>query len=149
MSISIVLIIIIHTIFKDTFALTDSVDLRDNLPIKLIGFAIGVFGLTICRIAQTTMGKSWRVGIDEHAKPGLITNGIYKFMRNPTYTGLFLLCAGIWVVNPTFLYSYCILTFYIMIEFQVRCEEEHLESLYGNDYLGYCKKTKRYIPMIY
>ena len=103
----------------------------------------------ICRIAQLTIGKSWRVGIDENAKPGLITHGVYKYMRNPTYTGLYLLCISIWIINPTFLYSYWILAFFIMMEFQVRCEEEYLESQYGIEYLDYCKQTKRYLPMIY
>lgn len=149
MTISIVLIIIVHFFLKDNLGLTDYIDFLDNQFFKIIGFVIGILGLFICRIAQVTIGKSWRVGIDENAKPGLITNGIYKYMRNPTYTGLFALCFGIWIINPTFLYSYWILAFFIMMEFQVRCEEEYLENQYGKDYLDYCKRTKRYIPMIY
>lgn len=149
MTISIVLIIIIHAFFKDYFLATNYINCMDNPQIKILGFIIGLGGLLICRIAQITIGKSWRVGIDENAKPGLITHGIYKYMRNPTYTGLYLLCAGVWILNPTFLYSYWILAFYLMIEFQVRCEEEYLQTQYGNEYLDYCKQTKRYIPMIY
>jgi protein-S-isoprenylcysteine O-methyltransferase Ste14 len=149
MTISIILIILIHAFFRNNFITTNYIDLLDNQSIKLLGFFIGFLGLSICRIAQVTIGKSWRVGIDEKAKPGLITNGIYKYMRNPTYTGLYLLCTGVWFLNPTFLYSYWILAFFIMMEFQVRCEEEYLESTYGNDYLEYCNRTKRYIPMIY
>lgn len=149
MTISIILIILIHTFFKNSFITTNYIDLLDNQSIKLLGFFIGFLGLSICRIAQVTIGKSWRVGIDEKAKPGLITNGIYKYMRNPTYTGLYLLCTGVWFLNPTFLYSYWILAFFIMMEFQVRCEEEYLESTYGNDYIEYCNRTKRYIPIIY
>lgn len=147
--ISLLLIIIIHAFFRDDFAATNYFGYLDNLLTKIIGFSIGIFGLMICRIAQVTLGKSWRVGIDENARPGLITNGIYKYMRNPTYTGIYLLCVGVWIINPTFLYLYWILAFIIMIEFQVRCEEEYLETKYGDEYLKYCKKTKRYIPMIY
>jgi len=149
MTISIVLIILIHIFFKDNYGVTDYIDFLDNQQFNIIGFIIGFLGLFICRVAQVTIGKSWRVGIDENAKPGLITNGIYKYMRNPTYTGLYLLCAGVWIINPTFLYSYWILAFFIMMEFQVRCEEEYLEYHYGNEYLDYCKRTKRYLPMIY
>lgn len=149
MTISIVLIIIIHAFFKNNFGATDYIDFLDNQEIKIIGFVLGFFGLLICRIAQVTIGRSWRVGIDENAKTGLITYGIYKYMRNPVYTGLYLLCMGVWVINPTFLYSYWILAFFIMMEFQVRCEEEYLESQYGSEYLDYCKRTNRYIPMIY
>jgi protein-S-isoprenylcysteine O-methyltransferase Ste14 len=115
----------------------------------VIGFMIGIIGLTICRIAQVTIGKSWRVGIDESAKPGLITNGIYKYIRNPTYTGMYCLCIGVLLINPTILFSYWVLVFFIVMEFQVRCEEEYLERNYGRDYLDYCKTTKRYLPFVY
>lgn len=149
MSISIVIIIILHAFYKDKIAITNYINLLDYHTFKIIGFTLGLSGLTICRIAQSTIGKSWRVGIDDNAKPGLIKNGIYKYMRNPTYTGLFILCVGIFTINPTILYSYWILVFFIMIDFQVRCEEEYLESKYGDEYLTYCKKTKRYLPYIY
>jgi protein-S-isoprenylcysteine O-methyltransferase Ste14 len=115
----------------------------------LLGFMLGLLGLGLCRIAQVTIGKSWRVGIDEQTKPGLVTNGMYRYIRNPTYSGLYLLCIGVWLINPTILYSYWILLFFVMMEFQVRCEEEYLESIYGNEYLEYCKRTKRYIPMVW
>jgi len=149
MTISIVLIIIIHFLFKNDTQLTRYIHSMDSFGIKALGFLLGIIGLSICRMAQVAMGNSWRVGIDEHAKPGLIISGLYRYMRNPTYTGLFLLCIGVWVINPTFLYSYWILVFFIMIEFQVRCEEEYLEAQYGEEYVKYSKRTKRYIPMVY
>jgi protein-S-isoprenylcysteine O-methyltransferase Ste14 len=149
MTISIVVIILVHLFFKDRSAYTHYINMMDTLLIKVIGFIAGISGLVLCRIAQITIGKSWRVGIDEDAKPGLIIKGIYKYMRNPTYTGLFVLCAGVWIINPTFLFSFWILAFYIMMEFQVRCEEEYLESVYGKEYLEYCQKTKRYFPLVY
>jgi protein-S-isoprenylcysteine O-methyltransferase Ste14 len=149
MTIAIVVIIVLHTFFKDAFSFLHYTDLLDTLFIKSIGLIIGILGLSICRIAQVTIGKSWRVGIDEQSKPGLITKGIYRYMRNPTYTGLFLMCAGIWLINPTVLYGFWVFGFFLLMEFQVRCEEEYLETQYGEEYTTYCKKTKRYIPLIY
>lgn len=143
---SIVLIIPAHLFFRNQFALTAYLEPLDIMSIKITGFLIGIAGLAICRIAQVTIGKSWRVGIDNQAKTGLITHGIYRLIRNPTYTGLFILCAGIWLLNPTYLYGSWILLFILTIEFQVRCEEEYLTVLYGNQYLEYLKRTKRYFP---
>jgi protein-S-isoprenylcysteine O-methyltransferase Ste14 len=149
MTIAIALIILIHLFFSNQLKVTENIIHIDLKLLNLIGFLIGLSGLTICRIAQVTIGKSWRVGIDENAKPGLVKTRIYRFIRNPTYTGLFLMCAGIWIMNSTFLYSLWILAFCIMMEFQVRCEEEYLQLQYGNEYSEYCKKTKRYFPLIY
>jgi len=149
MSILLIIIIILHLFSGEKWLATNRLSLFDSLTLTIIGFAVGIIGLTICRIAQVTIGKSWRVGIDQQAMPGLITRGIYSYMRNPTYTGMYVMCAGVWLINPTILYSFWIVIFFIMMEFQVRCEEEYLEEKYGNSYTDYCKKTKRYIPFIY
>jgi protein-S-isoprenylcysteine O-methyltransferase Ste14 len=51
---------------------------------------IGCLGLSICFIAQKTMGAAWRVGIDKKAQTNLVDSGIFLYCRNPTYLGLFL-----------------------------------------------------------
>lgn len=147
MTIGIVAIIITHALPINSKVTEELIKVSSTH--KLFGFALGIIGLTICRIAQITMGKSWRVGIEEDAKPGLITNGIFKYIRNPTYAGLFLLCAGILIIHPSVLYAFWIQAFILIINFQVRCEEEYLIQKYGANYLSYIKKTKRYIPGLY
>ena len=148
MTVSIALIIAAHILFYGHTVLTNPMINLNYFMIDLSGFIIGLSGLVLCRVAQVTIGKSWRVGIDESARPGLITIGIYNYIRNPTYTGLFILCAGVWIINPTVLFSFWILAFFLMMEFQVRCEEEYLENQYGDVYIEYFKRTKRYIPFL-
>lgn len=149
MTILIVLIIILQSFFFNKYSFTTEIGFIKSDLFDYIGFIVGFLGLVICRIAQVTIGKSWRVGIDENAKPGLITSGIYKFVRNPTYTGLYLMCFGVWLIHPTYVYSHWIMAFFIMMEFQVRCEEEYLIEKYKDEYKKYCTTTKRYIPLIY
>jgi protein-S-isoprenylcysteine O-methyltransferase Ste14 len=149
MTISIVIIILLHLFFYERTIATNYYKSLDVLFVKIIGIILGLLGLIFCRISQVTIGKSWRVGIDEEARPGLVQNGIYKYIRNPTYSGLYLLCFGVLLINPTVLYAFWILAFFLMMEFQVRCEEEYLESQYGNEYKDYCMKTKRYFPLVY
>jgi len=149
MTIAVIIIIVAHTLLNPDTLILKRVSAINSTIYKMIGFAIGILGLTICRIAQTTIGNSWRVGIDENAKPGLAKNGIYRTIRNPTYSGLFTLCVGVLIINPTVLFLYWVLTFFIIMEFQVRCEEEYLEQIYGDEYIEYFKTTKRYVPYIY
>lgn len=149
MSISVVLILAAHFIPQPKTLLLNPINFLDMIKFDVAGFLIGVSGLLLCLVAQITIGKSWRVGIDYSAKPGLIKSGIYSIIRNPTYTGLFILCTGVFIINPTVLMSYWILAFFIMMEFQVRCEEEYLENIYGPEYSQYITKTKRYIPFVY
>ena len=95
------------------------------------------------------MKNSWRVGIDESSKEELITSGLFRLVRNPTYLGLFLLNFGVWIIWPTHLVSYLNIVFVLLFEIQVRCEEDFLEKLYGEEYLQYKKNSYRYLPFIY
>jgi len=118
-------------------------------PVDVTGFFIGLAGLSFCLYAQLKMGASWRVGIDEQIKTNLVTTGLYAVIRNPTYLGLFLLNLGIWLIWPTWAIFLLNLVFIIFLEVQVRCEEDYLTSLHGEDYLSYKRRSKRYIPFIY
>jgi protein-S-isoprenylcysteine O-methyltransferase Ste14 len=121
----------------------------DVFYFDVAGFFIGVAGLMLCRIAQSIMGKSWRVGIDAETESRLITNDIYKYIRNPTYTGLFMLFAGVWLIFPTVLFTIWIIVFFLLLEVQVRCEEEYLLQVHGEKHVQYSQGTKRYIPWLY
>jgi protein-S-isoprenylcysteine O-methyltransferase Ste14 len=95
------------------------------------------------------MGDAWRVGIDRQHRTPLVSQGIFGWVRNPTYLGVHLLNAGVWLVWPTTLIgAYVVLTF-VVLEIQVRCEEEHLDAMLGEPYRVYCSRTKRYLPWVY
>lgn len=149
MTIALAIILMLHFFFKNQFRAVEYISCLNNELWLSLGFILGIAGLAICRLAQRTMGKSWRVGIDEQSKPGLVTKGIYSYIRNPTYSGIFVTITGLLIINPTFLFTIWAVAFFLLIEFQVRCEEEYLEGQYKNEYIDYCAKTKRYIPFIY
>lgn len=119
----------------------------DSFSIDLLGFLLGLGGLGICTIAQKTMGNSWRVGIDEEKETDLITTGIFTYIRNPTYSGLFLLLIGTWLIWPTWTIGTFAIIFFFFLEMQVRCEEEYLLKIHGDEYQKYLSLTNRYLPI--
>ncbi|MBF0203147.1 MAG: isoprenylcysteine carboxylmethyltransferase family protein [Desulfamplus sp.] len=149
MTILVIILILLHTLGVDNVPGFYKIQILDHLLGDIFGVITGFLGLTLCFIAQKTMGHSWRVGIDEKNKTDLITTGIYKIIRNPTYSGLFLVCIGVWLIFPTMFFLTWGLLFFIMIEFQVRCEEEYLMETHQENYKDYCSYTKRYIPYLY
>ena len=51
-------------------------------------------------IAQGNMKDSWRVGIDSERKTELITEGLFRYSRNPIFLGMLLVLAGLFLVTP-------------------------------------------------
>lgn len=143
------IIILIHASNLQLGTLFTRYGLFSSLKFDLLGFILGLIGLSFCLYAQIKMGDSWRVGIDEKVKTELITTGMYKFIRNPTYLGLFLLNIGVWMIWPTWTIFLLSILFFVFLEIQVRCEEDFLFALHGETYSDYKKGTKRYLPFIY
>lgn len=145
----IVIIIVLHSTQLQIGTFLYRIEALDYISIDIIGFLIGLIGLSFCLYAQIKMSGSWRVGIDENVKTDLITTGLYKYIRNPTYLGLFLLNIGIWLIWPTWAVFFFTFTFALFLDIQVRCEEDYLTSIHGKRYIEYKNSTKRYIPFVY
>jgi protein-S-isoprenylcysteine O-methyltransferase Ste14 len=143
------IIILIHSTNFQSGSLFSRSSLLSSLKFDLAGFVLGLIGLSFCFYAQVKMGSAWRVGIDEKVKTQLVTTGLYEFIRNPTYLGLFILNIGVWLIWPTWTIFLLNILFILFLEIQVRCEEDYLSSIHGEQYSNYKKRTKRYLPYIY
>lgn len=94
-------------------------------------------------VAQYQMSNSWRIGIDENNKTELITKGLFSYSRNPIFLGMTVSVAGIFFILPNALTFFLMLATYIVIQIQIRLEEEFLERQHGEKYLIYKNTTKR------
>ncbi|QLB12652.1 protein-S-isoprenylcysteine O-methyltransferase Ste14 [Bisgaardia hudsonensis] len=75
-----------------------------------------------------------------------ITTGIYRFTRNPMYLSLVLALVAwfFWLGNLLAIFG--IVLFVILINYlQIKPEEKVLEKIFGQDYLIYKKKVRRWI----
>lgn len=144
-----VIIIVLHSAQVQIGSLFNRIEAMNSIIFDFIGVLTGLIGLSLCLYAQMKMGSSWRVGIDEKIKTDLITSGIYRYIRNPTYLGLFLLNIGVWLIWPTWTIFILNLVFVLFLDMQVRCEEDYLNKIHGDIYSDYKSRTKRYIPFVY
>jgi len=84
-------------------------------------------------------------------QPGhrLVTRGIYRIVRNPSYVGL-LLSSFAW--NLVFRSGIGVVLSALMIPpliARIRAEERLLNSQFGEEYQAYCRRTWRLIPGLY
>ena len=117
----------------------------DNSTIKYIG--IGILGLALIWtiIAQGHMKNSWRIGIDTETKTELITTGLFGYSRNPIFFGMILSLMGLFLSTPNSLTVIFLILGYVLIQIQIRLEEEFLTNQHGQNYLTYKQKVRRLI----
>ena len=117
-----------------------------------IGYATGTVllfgGIALLVAAQLNLGAAWRIGIEEGARPGLVTNGFYRFCRNPIFFALLVVLAGYTLMLPSRLSLLLLLGTFIGIRQQVLTEEAYLSRTYGDVYRAYASRVGRFVPGI-
>ncbi len=77
----------------------------------------------------------------------LITDGLYKYCRNPMMFGTFLLYLGLALYFKSFFANIFVLIFIIMMRVYIKkVEEKELEKRFGEEYKKYKENTSFFIP---
>ena len=78
----------------------------------------------------------------------LVTEGPYRSIRHPMYASLLWLAWGIFLKQPTLLTALVALFASVALHFTAVLEERHNLQSFGDEYLAYMRRTKRFIPFV-
>ncbi len=103
-----------------------------------------VIGLIISGISLYDLGASTRIGLPTD-QTSLKISGLYQFSRNPMYVGFhFMTLAAVLYIHTWFvlgLGTYCFVIYHRII-----LQEEHfLRKTFGDTFVAYEKKVRRYL----
>jgi len=106
-----------------------------------VGLALGIAGVLAFQSARTTVDPT-----QPHRASAVVTQGIFRWTRNPMYLGLAVGLLGIAAWWPSLAAPFLIIAFvaYITV-FQIRPEEQALERLFGDEYERYRRSTRRWL----
>jgi protein-S-isoprenylcysteine O-methyltransferase Ste14 len=119
-----------------------------GIPLYGAGALLMAAGVILLVTGQLHLGASWRIGIEAGAKPGLVTDGLYRHSRNPIFLALLMFVAGYALMLPTILSFVLLIGMYIGIRQQVAAEEAYLSETYGEAYRDYAGRVGRFVPGI-
>mgnify|MGYP001040332322 FL=1 len=91
------------------------------------------------------MKDSWRAGVDESQRTELVTGGLYRRSRNPSFVGFDLLYLGSALAVGNWVLLAAVCGAVVLIHLQILEEEKHLEKMFGQPYLAYRKEVGRYL----
>ena len=114
-----------------------------------LGLAISAIGFGLAVIAQTAMGASWRIGVDESERTSLVIEGVFALVRNPIFTAMVIAQVGTALMAPTWLSLVGAALLVAGVELQVRLvEEPYLHRVHGTAYARYAARTGRFLPRV-
>ena len=123
----------------------DLIQLPNQTLISILILFIGIF-ILIIPVSKFVKSKTTIDPIKFKKVNNLVTSGIYKYSRNPMYLGLLMVIIS---TSTFYLTIFSITTpfiFYFWINrFQIKREEIFLTKKFGQKYISYKSKTRKWI----
>lgn len=112
--------------------------------LAVAGASLGVAGLAAVLLAIRQLGESTRVGLPDEATE-FKTHGLYRFSRNPIYTGLFVASVGSCLLVPHWLNIGSSIATVLLHHRIVLAEERFLDGRFGKRWREYRARVSRYV----
>jgi protein-S-isoprenylcysteine O-methyltransferase Ste14 len=115
-------------------------------PSWIVGAILFIGGFSLGLPALRGMLKARTSPNPHRPVTALLTNGIYRFTRNPMYLGMLLMYSGlsIFFQNPWFLLFLPVLV-WLFTTWVIIPEEKYLEGKFGNEYMDFKARVHRWI----
>ncbi len=120
----------------------------ENWPVRLTGLLILCSGASVLAAAVADLGDSWRMGVEPGSPVKLVTSGIYGSIRHPIYGGIVLALTGMFLLAPNLAFASLLAAGSCGAVLQARHEDRFLESVLGEDYRAYVRRTGRLFPRL-
>jgi len=102
-----------------------------------IGVSFSVIGLLLYAISFINFGKPSEQGINTH--------GLYKYSRNPIYVAFFIYLLGCVLITQSLILLALLIVYQTSVHWIVLSEERWCIQQFGNEYIQYMKRVRRYL----
>lgn len=105
-------------------------------PLFFCGLLVYLLGVAVLAVSTVQFARPGRSGLN--------TRGLYRFSRNPMYVGYFLYFLGCVLLTHSKLLLISLIVFQISAHWIIRSEERWCEQEFGEEYLSYTRRVRRY-----
>ena len=114
------------------------------------GILLIVIGVLVRQWSILILGRFFTVTVSVQKNQRVVDHGPYRFVRHPSYLGLFLVILGIGLALHSWGGVLVLLAMNgVAFGYRIYIEEKVLISELGDDYVQYMKRTKRLVPFIF
>jgi protein-S-isoprenylcysteine O-methyltransferase Ste14 len=113
--------------------------------IEITALVLLILGATILFLSTVALNKDLIFGLSSSGDHRLQTKGIYSISRHPFYLGFIFILFSSCLFTPNIINILSFLGAWIIHHVIMIREEQFLTSQYGDEYIHYIQKVKRYI----
>lgn len=136
--VSILLMALLHYLFSGAKVIP--------FPWRLFGAIPLALGITVNLVADKAFKKANTTVKPFEESTALITGGVFRISRNPMYLGFVLILVGIAVLIGSLSPFFVVLAFAVLMDVLfIRAEERMLHETFGQAWVEYKKKVRRWI----
>ena len=81
------------------------------------------------------------------AKKGIVTGGIYNFVRHPQYISFMICSFGLLILWPRYIVAIMFVTMVFAYYMLAKVEERECSEKFGQSYIDYLNKTNMFLPV--
>ncbi len=122
------------------------IELPDPAPVVWSGAVLIVAGALLMGWTQIVFSKHGTAVAHSRPTTALVTDGPFRFTRNPIYLAMLMIFAGLaaaygngWALVMTVLFMLA------LIRYTIRREEDYLAEKFGTDYTRYRESVRRWL----
>lgn len=142
-----VAVVVIVLVALRTNVLNARTEVVSEPALQAAGLALLVLGLATAIWARVHLGANWGMPMSEQLGAELVTEGPYRYVRHPIYSGILLAMigtalaiGGVWVIVAALMGCYFI--------FSATVEERTMARLFPSKYAAYKRSTRMLVPFI-
>ncbi|MFT7471508.1 MAG: protein-S-isoprenylcysteine O-methyltransferase Ste14 [Kiritimatiellia bacterium] len=114
--------------------------------IEILGYLLVLFGITIAILVATSFRRAGTAIEPWKPTTSIVTTGFYAWSRNPIYAGFCLINIGIGIAsNSLWIFVSFIPAAFLLYHVAIAKEEAYLAEKFGEEYLAYKKKVRRWV----
>ncbi|MFX1388757.1 MAG: methyltransferase family protein [Promethearchaeota archaeon] len=141
---------LIAAFFENSLLISQVIPFWDNIIISYVGFIFFITGSLTIFVARIQLGRLGTAELKTEEDHQLFTEGVYKYIRNPMYSGGLIATIGFCLVFRCII-TLIIMFLYTFLIYRMRIKEEEriLLEKFGKEFEAYKRRTKKLIPYLY
>lgn len=117
----------------------------ENALVLITGNLLLTIGFLMTIVIHFSMKQKWRSGVDPKGPTSLITDGFFRYSRNPIFVSVGVSQLGFFLALPSLFTLVCLMIGLYTLYKQTIVEEQHLAEIFQNNYKLYQSNVRRWI----